>query len=278
MLIGGDDDGGNNERFAQKLSNFTTAHPSSSFVDPLAFLKSYEYTMGESYLTGLGASAEFQAGVTFWNRYGRTLYNASMGQLAYNASYPNGTSRPKPVLRTTSQSRIENSEINWALGFFGPTFEASPDLSIANATSPYNLVVIAEGGTENDTLASYDSCFNDNVDSIGYIGDSDLFTYIPRYLSNATLRLQKYVPSNFELTTNDTYAMQSICAYETGYLGMSDFCTLFTEEEWQGFENTLDIEYFYDYSYGQPTGMSASILNPASIPRLVRIVRYVVMS
>lgn len=37
--------------------------------------------------------------------------------------------------------------------------------------------------------------------------------------------------------------MQSICAYDHAYIGRSDFCNLFTEEEWMGFEQTLDIEY-----------------------------------
>ena len=239
---GGDDDGGNNQNFAQKVMNFTKANHSSSFTGPLAFLNSYEYIMSQSYLTGLGASSEFMAGVTFWNRYGRTLYNASIGQLAYNASFSNGTARPKPVLRTTGQSRIENSEINWALGFFGPSFEVVPNPTLANATSPFNIVIITEGGTENNTLASYDSCFNDNDPSIGYLGDDDLFKYIPLYLANATARMQQHAPAGFTFNTNDTYAMQSICAYEMGYIGMSDFCTLFTQDEWDGCENTRDIE------------------------------------
>lgn len=201
------------------------------------------------------ASQEFLAGATFWNRYGRTLYNATAGQLAYNASLPDGSARPKPVLRTTGQSRIENSEINWALGFFGPSFEAVPNPTLANATSPFEVVIIPEGGTENNTLASYDSCFNDIIDSIGAIGDSDLFVYASKYLVAATARLQQYAPQGLTLNTNDTYAMQSICAYETQYIGSSDFCTLFTEDEWAGFEASLEIEYFYDYSYGNPTGM-----------------------
>jgi hypothetical protein len=180
--------------------------------------------------------------VTFWNRYGRTIYNATQAQLAYNASYVNGTARPQVVLRTTSQSRIENSQINWALGFFGPSFTATPNPTLANWTSPFSVVIIPEGGTENNTLASYDSCFNDNNDVIGYLGDDDLFTYIPKYLGPATARLQQYAPSSFELTVNDTYAMQSICAYEYNYIGMSSFCNLFTADEWAGFENTLDME------------------------------------
>jgi len=53
--------------------------------------------------------------------------------------------------------------------------------------------------------------------------------------------------------------MQSICAYENGYIGQSDFCNLFTQDEWSGFEQTLDMEYYYDYGYGNPTGRAQGI-------------------
>ncbi|EHY55106.1 3-phytase A [Exophiala dermatitidis] len=255
----GFDDGANNENFAEKVFNWTQANSSDQFTGPLSFLNSYQYQMGESYLVGTGASQLFQSGVTFWQRYGRTLFNASVGQLAYNASFPNGTARPKPVLRTTSQSRIENTEINWALGFFGPSYQEEPDFKLTNATSAFDLVIIPEGGTENNTLASYDSCTNEGVDEIGYIGDYDLLSYLPKYLNDARDRLADYVPAGFNLTINDTYAMQSICAYETNYLGQSDFCTLFTENEWAGFELTLDQEYYYDYAWGNPTGRAQGI-------------------
>jgi hypothetical protein len=192
--------------------------------------------------------------------YGRTLYNASVAQLAYNASYTNGTARPKPVLRTTGQSRIENSQINWALGFFGTSFQTVPDANLANFTSPFDLVIIPEGGTENNTLASYDSCINGGyTDPIYELGDLDLLTYLPIYLMDATARLQQYPPEGFFFNVNDTYAMQSICAYENAYIGQSDFCGLFTLDEWAGFENTLDMEYYYDYSYGNPTGRAQGI-------------------
>ena len=240
---GGDDDGVIDQFFAVKLTNFTSTHECPGFTGPLTFLNTYKYPLKDNgLLTGLGASTEFMAGVTFWNRYGRTIYNATVGELTYNASYPNGTARPKPVLRTTGQSRIENSQINWALGFFGPSFQTTPNPTLANFTNEFDVVIIPEGGTENNTLASYDSCFNDNDPVTGYLGDLDLFQYIPLYLGAATARLQKYAPSGFTITVNDTYAMQSICAYETNYIGVSDFCTLFTQDEWAGFENTLDME------------------------------------
>lgn len=235
-----EDDGENDQRFAEKVTNFTSTSPNSSFTGPLSFLNTYQYAMKDNgLLTGVGAITEFTSGVSFWNRYGRVLYNASVGQLAYDPLYPNGTVRPKITLRTTSQSRIENSQINWALGFFGPSYATVPDPTFENVTSGFDVVIIPEGGTENNTLASYDSCPNDYVDGIWNIGDLDLYTYLPKYLASATKRLQEYSP--IQLTYNDTYAMQSICAYEYAYIGMSDFCGLFTEDEWSGFENTLDM-------------------------------------
>jgi hypothetical protein len=248
------DDGINDESFGGKINNAT-----KGFSGPLAFLNSWQYQMSESYLTGIGAATEFTSGVAHWNRYGRILYNATLGQLAYNGSFTNETARPKPVLRTTSQSRIENSQINWALGFFGPSFTTVPNPDITNATSAFDVVIITEGGTENNTLASYDSCLNDDNDPIVNLGDLDLEGYIAIYMKDAVTRLNQYVPSEFNLTVNDTYAMQSICAYESGYIGVSDFCGLFTADEWAGFENTLDIEYYYDYSYGNPTGRAQGI-------------------
>ncbi|KAL1902991.1 hypothetical protein Sste5346_000903 [Sporothrix stenoceras] len=253
------DDAPNDAAFADKVA---AASSNGSFTGPLAFLNNYRYLMTESYLTGIGANTEFARGVGFWNQYGRLLYNATAGQVSYNATSPGALdASSQPVLRTTSQSRIWNSQISWALGFFGPSFQpvTVPDPTLSNWTAPFKVVVIPEGGTENNTLASYDSCHNDGQEPIIDLGDVEMWPYVGSYLQAATARLQKYVPSGFNLTTNDTYAMQSICAYETAFLGDSGFCKLFTLDEWAGFEVTLDAEYYYDYSYGNPTGRAQGI-------------------
>ena len=130
--------------------------------------------------------------------------------MQYNATFANLTARPKPVLRTTGQSRIENSEITWALGFFGPSYYETPQPKLNNFVngSLFDVVVIPEGGTENNTLASYDSCFEDDFTDVGSIGDLDLFyTYVPLYLADATKRINAYAPKGFEFNVNDTYAV-----------------------------------------------------------------------
>lgn len=251
------DDGLNDANFASKLANWTGP---DKFAGPLSFLNTYQYLLNDQgYLTNVGANTEFAAGVWFWNKYGRLLFEAQPGQLAYDPNYPNGTARPKPVLRTTSQSRMWNTQINWALGFFGTSFQADPDPSLANLTRNYDVVVITEGGSENNTLAAYDSCTNEWNYPVDEMGDLDLLTYIPKYLAAATLRLQQYIPAGFDWTTNDTYAMQSLCAYEVAYIGDSQFCGFFTLDEWDGFENTLDTEYYNDYAWGNPTGRAQGV-------------------
>ena len=62
------DDGANDDNFAGKVVNWTAANPTKKFTGPLSFLNTYQYQMGMSYLTGLGASTEFTAGTQFWNR------------------------------------------------------------------------------------------------------------------------------------------------------------------------------------------------------------------
>jgi hypothetical protein len=62
------DDGLNDENFAGKVVNWTAANSTKKFTGPLSFLNTYQYQLGLNYLTGLGATTEFLAGVQFWNR------------------------------------------------------------------------------------------------------------------------------------------------------------------------------------------------------------------
>lgn len=65
-----------------------------------------------------------------------------------------------------------------------------------------------------------------------------------RYLSRAQQRLAKQLPG-FNLTIADCFQMQQLCAYETVGLGYSEFCGLFTEEEWRGYAYANGMFYFY---------------------------------
>lgn len=103
-------------------------------------------------------------------------------------------------------------------------------------------MIIEEDGF-NNTLAPYDTCTNANVEDIGYFGDAIVDQWSDIYLAGALKRIQGFVKGNLTLTISDMGAMQQSCAYETVELGSSDFCDLFTAEEWKGFEYANGMLY-----------------------------------
>lgn len=205
--------------------------PALNATGQLAFLKDWSYQLGAEVLVPNGAQELFDSGVKHYYQYGK-MYNPA-------------TQPHKPVVRTTSQERMIESARYFTAGFFG-----------LNAPNLVDLEVILEGSGFNNTLAPYDTCNNSN--SI-FVGDTILDAeWKPIYLANATKRLQPLVPG-LNLTDDLTFGMQSLCAYETVGLGTSPFCQLFTEEEWLGFEYTLDLEFWGDYSFGSQTGRAQGV-------------------
>lgn len=105
-------DGANIQSFLTKLNESTDAT-----TGPLEFLNSWKYLLGLDELLRTGAATEDTSGANFWLQYGRLLYRATPENLvAWDPAlniFPNGTARPKPVFRTTSQSRIYESARWW---------------------------------------------------------------------------------------------------------------------------------------------------------------------
>ncbi|KAJ5728794.1 uncharacterized protein N7483_003302 [Penicillium malachiteum] len=241
-------DSPNVQSFIAKLNE------SSGATGPLEFLNTWEYVLGMDELMRTGASTEAASGANFWLQYGRLLYRATPENVvawdpALNV-YPNGTTRPKPVYRTTGQSRILESARWWLSGFFG-------DRGAHASYDQYDLVILPEEILFNNTLASYYSCPGSPGDQTA--GDEAARVFISRYLKEARSRLAPYLPSDFNLTTLDVLAMQTICAYEYTSLAGSSFCGLFTEDEWKGFAYNLDLQYYGNYGFPSPVGRAQGI-------------------
>ncbi|PYH91212.1 multiple inositol polyphosphate phosphatase [Aspergillus ellipticus CBS 707.79] len=237
------------EEFAQKLKNYSAAHPNVTVArGPLAFLNHWEYVMGTEALLPTGAATEATSGAWFWSKYGRTLYRAPAGMADWDESlnvFPNGTQRPKPMYRTTSQARILESARWWLSGFFSNIG--------ANSSYPqYDLVIIPEGSGYNNTLSG--SCTEAT-----YPGDDSAEEFLSIYTKPTISRLSQYFPSDFNLTWYDILALQNLCPYEYAVLGSSSFCGLFTESEWKSYEYQLDLQFYGDYGFGSPSGRAQGI-------------------
>lgn len=178
---------------------------------------------------------------------GRLFDSGTLHQIEYGHLYPNNGS--KIIARSTTQDRMLKSAEYFLAGFFGLTWtqNATLVLAIENTT-----------GTFNNTLAGYDNCPNSNKPvNLGGTNATKVWSSI--YLKNATARIAPYAGPLFNWTVTDSYNAQSLCAYETVALGYSPFCGLFTYEEWEGYEYSVDINFAGNNAFQSPTGRAVGI-------------------
>lgn len=215
--------------FGQKHFNMTGK---ANYTGELSFLNTWTYQLGAEILVPVGKQELFDSGVLHYYQYGH-LYNN------------NGS---KIIARSTTQDRMTQSAEYFLAGFFGLTWtqNATLELMIENVT-----------GIWNNTLAGYDNCNNSNT-GVSSGGTNATKEWYGIYLANATSRLHALSPG-FNWTAADSYNAQSLCAYETVAFGFSQFCSLFTYEEWEGYEYSVDISFAGNNAFQSPTGRAVGI-------------------
>ncbi|KAK8193695.1 histidine phosphatase superfamily [Phyllosticta capitalensis] len=211
----------------------------------LAFLNDYEYKLGYEMLVPLGHQELFDSGVLHYYQYGHL--------------YPNNGS--KIVVRSTTEDRMTQSAEYFLAGFFGLGWTQ-------NAT----LELIIEEDGYNNSLAGYDNCPNSNLE-VSYGGTNATEQWASIYLANATERFRSQI-SGWDWTVDDTYDAQTLCAYETVGLGFSQFCGLFTYEEWVGYEYSIDINFAGNNAFQSPTGRAVGI--PWVVELLARLQHHLI--
>ncbi|KIY71949.1 phosphoglycerate mutase-like protein [Cylindrobasidium torrendii FP15055 ss-10] len=192
----------------------------------LSFMNEWTYKLGEELLTPFGRQQLYDLGISMRLKYGFLLSNFTEANRL-------------PVFRTESQDRMLHSALNFAAGFFGIPYEGQYQQSITIEEKGYN-----------NTLAPYKTCPNAKED-VADRGKWYVAKWAEVYLKDANERLRKQI-KGYELTIEDTYVLQQLCAYETVALGYSKFCGLFTEEEWDGFDYALDLSFWYNSAFGSP--------------------------
>ncbi|TIA19408.1 phosphoglycerate mutase-like protein [Aureobasidium pullulans] len=216
-------------KFGQKHKNMTG---DVKYTGELSFLNDWNYQLGAEILVPIGKQELFDSGTLHYYQYGHL--------------YPNNGS--KIIARSTTQDRMTKSAEYFLAGFFGLEWPTNVTLLLAIEDST---------GVWNNSLAGYYNCNNsNNYRSAG--GNNATIEWYEMYLADATARLQKLAPG-FGWTPKDSYDAQSLCAYETVAYGYSQFCGLFTYEEWQGYEYSIDIQFAGNNAFQSPTGRAVGI-------------------
>ncbi|PKI85666.1 hypothetical protein MVES1_000012 [Malassezia vespertilionis] len=193
-----------------------------SFDGPLAFLNTYTYRQGRELLVPLGRQQLHMSGVKAAIDY---------GMLAEEDLNKN----KRLFVRTGSQQRIVDSALAWATGFWGNSWVDKTDFEVQIEEPHFNT-----------TMAPNFAC-NAAADAFR------IQDYADKYLGGAIERLQQHVKGG-TLTPMVLHGMQQLCAYDTVAFGNSEFCSLFTEQEWLAYEYTWDRKFYDLYGPGSPVG------------------------
>ncbi|BGP16153.1 hypothetical protein JCM10213_006087 [Rhodosporidiobolus nylandii] len=201
----------------EKIAKSVSKLQSAASLSPkLTFVHSYTYSLGADDLTPQGAVESHVAGQEAYSRY------ASL--------YP-------PFVRTDSSQRVFDSAGNWTAGFY----------LRRRVRDPPAALVISNAAGSNDTL-------DDNDCDAAPDLSSHKEDWLAIFAANATARLNTAAPGA-NIVLADTLNYMQLCGFETEYTGvLSNFCGLFTEKEWRGFEYYYDLDKYYGTGYGQPLG------------------------
>lgn len=214
--------------FGAKIHNITR-NGTAKWTGELDFLNDWSYNLGAEILVARGRQELFDSGILFYYNYGH-LYNTST----------------KIKARTTTQDRMLKSAEYFMAGFFGLEW-----------TQNVSLVTIIEEENFNNTLAGYFQC-NNSATYLATAGNNASQVWESIYLANATKRLRKY-SGNYNWSIADSYNAQTLCPYETVAYGYSNWCDLFTFEEWQGFEYSIDLQFQGNAGFLAPTSRGIGI-------------------
>ncbi|KAG6828355.1 hypothetical protein H0H92_008243 [Tricholoma furcatifolium] len=223
-------------KLADKLNNAAANWTATGELD---FLNSWTYKLGEELLTPFGRQQLYDLGVSMRLKYGFLLevsysiyISGPLVQLDHRTSRK---PTPFPFFEPNlSLDRMLYSALNFAIGFFGYPLDGK-----------YQQSITIEAQGFSNSLAPYMTCSNAWKADKGGRGVYYVKRWAEIYLKKALSRLRRYL-KGFDLSIEDVYMMQQMCAYETVAIGYSKFCELFTKQDWEGFN------YAYESSFGSP--------------------------
>lgn len=208
------------------------------FYGDLAFFNNWTFFWSPEDLEQLtstgphsGTLGSFTTGVRLRPRYEHLLKMAL------------ATRKPTTFWASSCQRVIETAQ-NFALGFFGLDYYRSNNTAL--------LEVIPEDPSRaGDTLTPGRTCLQNRIDkkkgqAQGYRLHKK---YIARYVPPIRARLHAHTGILFE--DIEIYHMQEMCGFEITVRGRSNWCDVFTQDEFLAFEYARDLLHYYRAGPGQ---------------------------
>ncbi|KAH9864973.1 hypothetical protein IAQ61_008919 [Plenodomus lingam] len=173
-----------------------------------------------------GTLSAFTTGVRLRTRY----------QLLFSNHTSSLSEGPLKVWASKSQ-RVAKTALHFVLGFFSRDHD---DLFSAHLTQ-----VSEDASAGANTLTPGRTCLANKRDLI--LGCARGLRKRDEYRATYTPPIRKRLAEQAGMTFNDSeiYAMQEMCGFETLVRGFSDWCNVFTRDEFLAFEYARDVLHYY---------------------------------
>lgn len=230
----------NGKSFEAIMKKFTEYN--ETFVGELAFLNDYTYFVSNKNY--------YEKETTPWNSegtYAGTTSNEKHG-IQFRAKYQSLFNETSDVLNVFSSNsgRVFVSAKYFARGFLGDEYS---DDTVAYYILNEDGDMGANSLTPRDGCTAYDEDANDSI----------VDKYNTTYLETARERILKG-NEDLNLTTLDVKNLFGWCAYEINVRGKSQFCDLFTNEEFIRYSYSVDLSNYY--SHGTGNNLTETIAAP----------------
>jgi hypothetical protein len=204
---------------------------STAFPDKFKFLKDYQYTLGADELTNAGRQEMINSGTHFFRRYHKLI------------------KKHAPFVRSGGQQRVVESAQKWLLGIAQSAKTLPKDVDL----------IIPEGPNWNNTL-SHDNCpaFEGGPDH--GLGDRAQRLWAAKFVPTIRMRVNSQLGTKLSATA--IVNLMDMCPFDTlahPTASVSEFCHLFTEEEWHAYDYFQTLGKYYGYSVGNPLGPTQGV-------------------
>lgn len=200
------------------------------------FLKNYKYTLGSDNLTASGEKEMVKSGKKFFKRYAK---------LAEDSTHP--------FVRASGSDRVVMSAQKFVHGFY--------KAKGTNGSKYFeDILVIPEGKGSNNTL-DHGTCnaFEDGPNA--ELAHEMQAPWKKIWATPIMKRLNEKLPGA-KITLDETVFFMDLCPFNTvasSHDKHSDFCRLFSKEEWRGYEYYESLEKWYGYGPANPLGPTQGV-------------------
>ncbi|OTB19952.1 hypothetical protein K445DRAFT_18494 [Daldinia sp. EC12] len=202
------------------------------------FIKDYKYTLGADQLTLFGEQQMVDSGVKFYERYQHLASSSS------------------PFVRASGQERVIESAQNWTQGFHKARL--ADERSNTPDAYPYDILIIPESEGFNNSLSpNLCPAFEDSRHDT----HSNQDTWTEHFVPPLKERLNQNLPGA-NISDEEALYIMDLCPFNTvandrGKL--SQFCYLFTVDEWHDYDYYQSLGKWYGFGNGNPLGPTQGV-------------------